>query len=245
MALFTDGTISTLEELRGYESAIYDVASTEGIDLSNKLALAQKELEVELTRRLFGDDTEGLKRVVVTGPLRLWHTFHTLAMVYRDAYNSHLNDRYQGKWREYERLAEWASKSLFEIGVGMVNEPTPKAQPPALSTAAGNAEAAMYWVRVAWVGQTGEEGCPSDAGVLSAPQGTVPVAEATETPSGVSGWNVYASLSIDDTRLQNTAPLTLGANWVMPASGLASGRKAGEGQSPSAYKRIERVLRRG
>ena len=52
MALFTDGTISTLEELRGYESAVYDVASTERIDLSQKLVLAQQELGIELTSRL-------------------------------------------------------------------------------------------------------------------------------------------------------------------------------------------------
>jgi hypothetical protein len=245
MALFTDGTISTLEELRGYESAIYDVASTERIDLSQKLALAQQELEIELTGRVFDGDTDSLSRVVVTAPLRLWHTFHTLAIAYRDAYNSHLNDRYQGKWREYQRLADWASKSLFEAGAGMVSEPVPKAQPPVLSTAAGEAQAAMYWVRVAWVSQAGEEGCPSDPGVLSAPEGTVPVAEAGEAPPIASGWNVYAGLSIDDSQLQNTTLLTIGTSWVMPVSGLVSGKKAGQGQLPSVYKRTERLLRRG
>jgi hypothetical protein len=245
MALFTDGTISTLEELREYESAIYDVASTERIDLSRKLALAQQELEVELTARLFGDDPGSIGRVVVTAPLRLWHTFRTLAIAYRDAYNSHLNDRYQGKWQEYERLADWASKSLLETGIGMVTTPVPKAPPPVLSTTAGSAEAAMYWVRAAWVGVAGEEGCPSDPGVLSAPEGAVPVAQAGEAPPNVSGWNVYAGLSIEDSRLQNSSPISLGANWVMPATGLAPGRRAGEGQSPSIYKRIERVLRRG
>jgi hypothetical protein len=61
----------------------------------------------------------------------------------------------------------------------------------------------------------------------------------------VTGWNVYAGLSIDDSRLQNTSPISLGANWVMPGGGLAAGRRAGEGQSPSIYKRIERVLLRG
>ena len=71
MALFTDGTISTLEELRGYESGFYDVASIEGIDLSQKLVLAQQELGVELTARLFREQPEQLGRVVVTPPLQL------------------------------------------------------------------------------------------------------------------------------------------------------------------------------
>jgi hypothetical protein len=114
-----------------------------------------------------------------------------------------------------------------------------------LSTAVGEVPAAMYWVRAAWVSQGGEEGCPSDPGVLSAPEGTVPVAETAEAPPVASAWNVYAGLSIDDTRLQNTTPLVLGTSWVMPVSGLVSGKIAGQGQPPSAYKRIGQMLRRG
>ena len=95
MALFTDGAISSLEDLRGYESTIYDLASTERIDLSRKLVLAHQELEVELVSRFFRENPNELAYAVVTPALQLWHTFHTLAVVYRDAYNSHLNDRYQ------------------------------------------------------------------------------------------------------------------------------------------------------
>ncbi len=62
MALFTDGTISTLEELRGYESAIYDVATTERIDLSQKLLLAKQELGIELTSRFFRENPGGPKQ---------------------------------------------------------------------------------------------------------------------------------------------------------------------------------------
>ena len=43
MALFTDGAISSLEDLRAYESTIYDLASTERIDLSRKLVLAHQD----------------------------------------------------------------------------------------------------------------------------------------------------------------------------------------------------------
>jgi hypothetical protein len=245
MALFTDGTTSTLEELRGYESGLYDVASIEGIDLSQKLVLAHQELEVELTAHFFREQPEQLGRVVVTQPLHLWHIFQSLALTYRDAYNSHLNDRYLGKWREYQRMANWASRSLFETGVGLIEEAVPKAAAPTVRAVSGQGAAAMYWTRVAWVSAKGEEGCPSEPAVLAAAQGTVPEVEATEAPANASGWNVYAGLSIEDSRLQNDLPIEIGATWRLPLSGLAAGRKAGNGQQPSSYVRINRVLQRG
>ena len=127
----------------------------------------------------------------------------------------------------------------------MVGEPIPQAAPPTLTTVPGACAAEMYWVRAAWVGQNGEEGCPSEPGVLSAPEGTVPMAEAGEAPAIASGWNVYAGTSIDATRLQNSTPIPIGSSWTMPPTGLAAGRIAGQGQSPSSYRRIEQVVRRG
>ena len=46
------------------------------------------------------------RQVVVTPPLKLWHTFRTLEMVYGDAYNSQLNDRYAGKRDEFHEHGE-------------------------------------------------------------------------------------------------------------------------------------------
>jgi hypothetical protein len=246
MALFTDGTISTLEELRGWESSIYDLASTEGIDLSQKLVLAKQEVEVELTTRMSQEVPEGLERVVVTRPLQLWHTFRTLALAYRDAYSSHLNDRYQGKWNEYERLAKWGRLSLFETGVGMVGEPVEKAAGPTLSAVvSSNAAAATYWVRVAWVSGTGAEGCPSDLAVLTASQGEALGAEATAAPSNAGGWNVYVGLELESLQMQNVSPIAIGAKWVMGVAGMVNGKKPGDGQPPEFYRRFERRLQRG
>jgi len=245
MALFTDGSISTLEELRGYESAIYDLASTERIDLSQKLILARQELGVELTSLFFSDSPDQLEQVVVTPPLHLWHTFHTLALTYRDAYNSHLNDRYRGKWQEYERMAKWASRSLFDTGIGMTSDPVPQPAPPIVSAASGMAGAAMYWIRVTWVGMRGDEGSPSEPVVFAAAEGSVPTVQTGEAPASASGWNVYAGLSNEDGRLQNESPIVVGATWSLPASGLATGRRAGQGQQPSSYLRIDRRLQRG
>jgi hypothetical protein len=255
MALFSDGKISTVESLTGYESTIFDVARTEHIDLTKKLTLAQQEMEVELTAFLLRHAKEssseiltnrlGVDRVVVTSALRQWHTFHTLALVYRDAYNSHLNDRFLGKWHEYERLARWASTRSFEIGIGMVYEAIPKASPPGLGSVTGNLPEAMYWVRVAWTSITAEEGCPSEPSVLRTSQGSRLVVEAQNPPCVASGWNVYAGLSADETTLQNSVPLPIGSGWVMPDSGLEAGKKATEGQVPAYFLAMNRTLQRG
>jgi hypothetical protein len=246
MALFTDGSITTLEELRGYESEIYNLAATENIDLSHKVELAQQELEVELAARFFRDDPEELRRAVVTPALRLWHTFHTLELTFRDAYNSHLNDRYRGKWKEYERQARRAFEYLLASGVGMVDTPIAKAPAPKVTATPSGAPAGTYWVRAAWVGATGETGCASDPSVLETTEGTgIAVYLAEAAPAGVVAWNVYAGENADRTTQQNAAPLAPGATWVLPDSGLVNGAAATQGQAPTSYRRFERVFRRG
>jgi hypothetical protein len=247
MALFTDGTITTLEDLRGYESEIYNLAATENIDLSQKAVLAQQELEMELTARFFRDDPAGLRRAVVTPALRLWHTFHTLELAFRDAYNSHLNDRYQGKWKEYERQARRAYDNLLASGVGMAANPVPKAPAPQVAASPGVPSAGgIYWVRAAWVNAAGEAGCASDAAAIETEAGWGIAAYIAEpAPEGVAGWNVYAGASAAATLQQNAAPLALGATWVLPESGPGNGAPAGQGQAPSSYQRFERVFRRG
>src|SRR5690242_2816865 len=133
MSLFTDGSIASLEDLKAQDSGVMDTAGTEGIDLTGKLALAQEEIGVELQVLLprlgtGASECGGLAKVVVTSPLRLWHVFHTLSMVYRDAYNNQLNDRYKGKWDQYRQLARWAEERLLETGVGMAADAVPRAE---------------------------------------------------------------------------------------------------------------------
>lgn len=246
MALFTDGSISTLEDLRGYESAILEVASTERIDLTRKLLLAQEELETELTSLLQQQyERRDLGSVAVTRPLRQWHVFHTLTLAYRDAYNSHFNDRYLGKWKEYDRLSRWAARKLLETGLGIVQNPIPKAETPVVSAGTGMLAAATYWVRVAWTGATGEEGCPSEPVDLALPQGSGLAVQTAVAPPAARGWNVYAGLAADDTRRQNAEPLELGANWSSPESGIEDGETAGSGQPATYFLTQRRVLQRG
>ena len=177
MALFSDGPISDTADLQRYENAILNVASGESIDLGAKLMLAQQDLGNELLLFLFRRSSlrdysldfrrsRGVKDVVVTDPMRKWHVHRTLSLVYRDAYNNQLNDRYQGKWAEYESLAKASAQTYFQIGVGLVADPVPKAATPILSSVEGTA-AGRCVLRVGNLGErVGQEGAPSDFATL-------------------------------------------------------------------------------
>jgi hypothetical protein len=257
MALFTDGIISSAEDLAAHDSSVMTVAATEGIDLSQKAALAQEELGVELLAvlpRVEGYDAqfssgrmEQLGGVVVTPPLRLWHAFRTLELVYRDAYNSQLNDRYKGRWEEYRKLAKWAAGRLLETGVGIVVEPVPQAGQPLLSTGAGpgaGAEA-TYYTRVAWVNRRGEEGAAGEWGLLVVPAGSSLVVQPGAPPEKATGWNVYVGTAPDALTRQNAEPLAVGDAWRLEGAPAGDGPRPGDGQRASFMRALPRVLQRG
>ena len=94
MALFTDGSISSAQDLQEYDSSVLTVANAEGIDVAVKMTLAQQDLGNELMLFLFRrarfrdyqpnfTRRTGLTDVVVTDALQQWHVLTTLALVYR------------------------------------------------------------------------------------------------------------------------------------------------------------------
>lgn len=255
MALLTDGLINTNGDLQKYENGILDLASTEAIDVSAKAMLAQDEIATELQLflnrtshwdpRFFVGQRFDINQVVVTGPLRRWHAYRTLALVYQDAYNNQLNDRYKGKWTEYDKLSAAAAKTLFEVGAGMVYQPLPKAPEPSLSMVPMAVTGTNYFARISWVSASGQEGAASDvvhatSGDGSAVQLTPPI-----SPAAVELWNVYAGTGPDNVQLQNSAPLKISDSWMLPSSGLRNGRLPGTGQSPGWWVLDRHVLPRG
>lgn len=262
MALFTDAPISSLDQLAAQDSAALDVASTEGIDATAKISLAQDELGIEITaaasRAPFSPGTSSvwwpgmvltttlqLSGIVVTPPLRLWHAFHTLELIYRDAYNNQLNDRYLGKWRAYTDLAKWASSMLMQSGVGVVSDPVAVAQRPAVGVISGIFPATTYFVQAAWLNARGEEGTASTVTSAAAFEQNSLQVTASAPPANATAWNIYAGTSIDAITLQNGAPLIVGQPWFLPGSGLLAGRAPGTGQAPNYYRVLPRYLQRG
>lgn len=262
MALFEDSIISTLDQLAAQDSAVLDVAGNEGIDVTAKLSLAQREVAAELiaagARSPFSPSspltwwpgmvltsTLQLSHVVVTPPLQMWHGFHTLELIYRDAYYNQLNDRYLGKWNAYKDLSKWAAGLLFQTGVGMVADPIPIAQSPQLEAVAGTLAAATYFVQVSWLNSRSEEGLASPVASVTTSANSSMQVTPSNPPANVTGWNIYVGSSIDSITLQNTAPIAPDQTWVLPSSGLIAGTPPCLGQAPNYFRPVPRYLQRG
>ena len=264
MALFTDAPISTLDQLAAQDSGVLDVASNEGIDTSAKISLAQEELGVELVSSFSRSASSRtspsiwwpgslatsisilqLPNIVVTPPLRLWHTFHALELIYRDAYGSQLNDRYAAKWKEYQNLAKQASAMLFQAGIGVVSDPVAVAGSPEIALLSGPNAATMYYAQAAWLNSRGEEGMASPVASINAPDQNSVQVTPTTPPSNSVSWNVYVGVAIDSISLQNANPLGVDQAWLLPPSGLVQGRSPASGQEPNYFSQVPRFLQRG
>jgi len=241
MALFTDGPISTVDELARHDSQLLNVATVEGINVSTKLALAQEELGIELEALL---KERLVHKVVVTSPLRLWHAYTSLQMVYQDAYCNQLNDRYANKRDEFRDLARWAMDRLIRLGVGLTENPVPKAKAPDVSVTDGSLPDGTYYVRLSWLNSAGEEGASSDAAAVTTATSTFAVSPRRR-PAIATGWNVYAGVDPDCLVVQNILPNPLGATWVQPAPLLTEGKRPGSGQPPNMLHRVARRISRG
>ena len=223
-------------------------ASTEGINLTVKIGLARDEVGLQMQSRFpqLGLVNIGLMNVVITPALRLWLIFHTLEIVYRDAYHNQLNDRYKAKWDEYKDLSTFASGLLFQIGIGTVVAPVPQTDHPRLSLVAGSLTPAKYFVQVAWRNVSGEEGNPSEMTALDVTAGNTLHVQAVNPPSNAASWNVYAGATPDNLFLQNPAPLGPSASWTAPGPALlTSGPQPGTGQQPVFLSPAPRILLRG
>ena len=264
MALLNDAPLSTLDQLAAQDTAVLDVASTEGIDASAKLSLAQAELGAELTAALSRSAFSGtvpsawwpgsaatslsllqLTNIVVTPPLRLWHTFRTLELIYRDAYGNQLNDRYLNKWKAYQDLSKWAATMLFQAGVGVVSNPVTVADSPEVDLLSGTLPAATYYVQVAWLNSSGEEGMAGPLVSIAAPDQNLVQVRPNNPPINAASWNVYAGVAVDSIMLQSANPIDVSQTWIMPSSGLVQGRSPGQGQVPNYFTQLPRFLQRG
>ena len=255
MALFTDGPPSSIEDLTAQDSQLEEVANVEGIDVTQKLSLAWYEVGLELQKLLNLSGTGelaawqprvNLGAVVATAPLKLWHTYRTLEMVYQDAYNSQLNDRYAGRRDQYREQARAALERFRAVGIGITAVPVSRAGKPIVSAVPAGAPLGQgtYYVAMAFVNQNGEEGARGDLVDISIAGGTLS-AQAGSAPANATGWNVYAGVDPNGLTLQNARPLEPGETWVQPAPLAEGGRATGNGQEAGWYKLMPRLIPRG
>jgi hypothetical protein len=263
MALLTDGTISSIEDLSGHDSQLLTVANSESINVTQKLLLAKDEILLEISgllARMTGwgssgwmgqtawpmtaDSTRTVRHVVVTIPVKLWHTFRTLELFYQDAYNSQLNDRYGGKRDEYKERARWAYEKVVATGLGMVWKPIPQAAAPTLQSVTGTTANGTYYVAVSWINAVGEEGAPSVPSQITVAGSSFQVTPGA-APEIATGWNVYAGSDPKVLSAQNGSPLPTGTSFLFPASLTTTGQAMECGQKPNYLQPVPRVIQRG
>lgn len=256
MALLTDGNLNDTEALRMYETSILEVANIERIDLQIKLNLSTQEisnclLDVLIDHAWAPDPQATMRRligvsdVVVTPQLKRWQALHTLGIVYRDAFNNQLNDRYRVKWNEYVQLSTNAREETMRFGIGLALIPIPKAGQPVFGVAAGTTPATIYYVQVTWVSAAGVEGAPSDLTAYETQDTTTLVVGTTNPPSVAAGFNVYVGLTATTVTLQNSTPIPIGENFTLPPGGVVMGNPPGTGQLADVFIIGGRTLRRG
>lgn len=254
MALFTDGGLSCLEDLLAQDAQLFDVATVEGIDVTRKMALAQDELGLQLVTMLgrlnFMDQPlwltpqVSLSRVVITASLKLWHTYRSLEMVYSDAYNSQLNDRYSAKRDQFHQMARWASDKLVEIGIGIVTKPVPQAATPQITAIPGSLPDGTYYITMAWLNDAGEEGASAVPAVATSAASALQV-QPGDPPQNAAAWNLYAGNAAETMVLQNSSPIAARQIWQQSAALTPTGQKPGSGQQPTYLKPTPRVIQRG
>ncbi len=254
MALLTDGPVSTAADLQAHDSSILDTARTEGIDLEAKIAIAQRELELQISvflLRMGDGGTMGpagepdLRKVVVTAGVERWHALLTLAAVYRDAHGSQLNDRYLARWQQFAKLASETADLAMETGIGAVRAPIGRPSAPTVSGSGVAAPGISYEIAVAWRSAFGSTSAASAAAIHDGANGAFPVVSVTGAPPDAAGWDVFAALAGGVPTRQNAAILSPGSAWTLPDTGLVNGPPAAPGQSPDYYVRRSRGLRRG
>ncbi|MEI9972413.1 MAG: hypothetical protein WDO73_10380 [Ignavibacteriota bacterium] len=230
------------------------MANVEGIDVTQKILVAQEELGLDVADLLTGQARAGqgiwraaqsrLDNVVVTPALKLWHTFRSLEMFYGEAYASQLSARYATKRDQFHERAKWALERLVLTGLGIASSPIPRAAEPTVVTVEGRLADGTYYVAVAWSNERGEEGAPSVVTECTTAGSTLLV-QVESPPSPMAGWNVYAGVDPAVLWRQNGEPIAVGLAWVQPNAIVTGGKGLGCGQAPSYLMPIPRVILRG
>ncbi|QOY89308.1 hypothetical protein [Paludibaculum fermentans] len=245
MALLVDGDLSRLDDLKAQDAGVLDVANGEGLDPRAKLDLAAGEIQEEVEAFLDWEETGRVDQVVASVSLKRWHVLKTLEAVYRDAYFSQLNDRYGQKWRHFEALAEEQRRRYFESGVQMAAQPVRRPSRVSAEIGEGVTGAATYWVQATLLDAERRESAASAAVAVSSPVPHSLLVSVLFPEENATHWNLYAGADEASVGLQNAEPLPVGETWMLPASGLVSGRPPGNGQTADFRVVRSGLLRRG
>jgi hypothetical protein len=244
VALLVDGSWCEVDDLQAYDVSATTVADEEGIDLAAKMSLSEAWITDRVDAFLRWESALKKWNAVIDEPLKRWHMANVLAMLYRDASFSQVNDRFEKKWKAFQQDAADRKAEYFLAGVPYVGNPVRQPSAPAVSVIVGVQPAAAYAVAVTRVDGAGRESAPSELTAVQAPAGN----GITVSANGLQAsdrWNVYVTTGDEPMQKQNSDALNATATWALSASGLLAGQSAGDGQTPDGRVKQRRILPRG
>ena len=192
-----------------------------------------------------GDIPLDVNHLVVSAAMQAWNAYHTLGLVYRDAYFSQLNDRYKAKWDEFRKLAYQARSVCLDSGFPMVGDPVSRPTAPTMGLIAGAQGGSTAYVAVTALNAAAQESAPSILTSMQIPIGNSLSIALSSPASNVLSWNVYAGPSPQSMYLQNSAPLGLAGTWIYVPSNQTNGTLAPTGQPGDLIRWMARMLQRG
>jgi hypothetical protein len=248
MALLVDGNVLGVDDLRLHDSSLLDMTSLEGIDLTSKCIVAQREIEERLKSVLRREEPATLvdvTQIVVTEGLRRWIAFRTLELVYQDAHFSQLNDRYGARWKQYCQLSRAAELEYLNGGIGITTSPLHKPAAPEITLDLGSLAPGTYFIRTTWVNSLGREGEPGPITTVTTNGSQSLSVRAKGDALNAIGWHIYAGQNEDAFCRQSASPLPLDTNWDKAGGTLSPGPGTDCGQSASVFLIPSRAFRRG
>ncbi len=256
MALMLDGKMSTVADIIQQDSGCLEVSEAEAISIDGKLALADRDCRLKLAQFVVNQGLEDvlgaagnllrLDRIVANEAMERWHEFHTLSLLYSDAYYRSLNDRYEKKLQHYEGMAKAAWEALIDTGIACTLDPVPRATIAATDLVPGMMEAAgAYFISIQWLNLNGQRGALSDTRMVHAGIGMGIQITAGERPAGISDYDVFAGTEPERLYKQNEQPVSANDAFVVSSILLTSDESSAWSEPVDFVLRRKRRLLRG
>jgi hypothetical protein len=246
MALLIDQPISCLTDWMAYDTKLSILSEQESTSIEAKSRLAQNEIETQITSFLLRQSglsenvaRQTLNKVVVTEALSRWHSLLTLSLFYIDLASMQNSALHRDQSRYFEAKAEAAQYQLFETGLGIVNQPIPKAPVPLVITSAGNNPQRFLRARIRFVDVDGGVGALSAEFLLDMTAGEAIELSVGALPERCIGWLLFLGESSEAMFLATTTPVEAGTSFEITSDIPATDAPAmnREAQSPDRYIR--------
>jgi len=218
MALLRDQSISCITDWMSYDSKLSILSEQESTSIEAKSRLAQNELETQIVSFLLRQSGLGehaarhiMDQIVVTEPLSRWHALLTLSLFYVDLASLQNSALHRDQARYYELKADAARGQLFDIGLGVVAFPIPKAPVPSIAFGPGNGTPRFLRARIRFVDVDGAFGALSSEFLLDMTGGESVQITVDNLPPRVVGWHLYLGETSESMVLATLNPVAAAA----------------------------------